>query len=288
MLHGSCLCGGVAYRTHGSLSIVHHCHCSMCRKAHGSAFSTGGATGADDFAWLSGEDLAVTYRSSEEGMRRFCARCGGMVPNSTPDGSVVFLPAGCLDGDDVRLRVLAHIFVGSKAPWHDITDGLPRFDEYPPGFGVAVDGPVGCTDEPRALGPDSVRGSCLCGAVAFEARPPFGDFQNCHCSRCRKMVGAAYASDFTCAADAFRWRRGEDRLRRFDLPDAVAFSTAFCDTCGAQMPHPVRIDPSRVLVQAGALDDDPGVRPACHIFVRSKVPWLEITDGLPRFERYPA
>jgi hypothetical protein len=132
-----------------------------------------------------------------------------------------------------------------------------------------------------------VHGSCLCGAVAFEASPPFDDFHHCHCSRCRKMGGGAYASDFTCATEGFRWVRGQASVRSFLLPGTKGFATAFCGTCGSAMPHPVPVDPSRMLIQAGVLDDDPGARPLCHIFVESKAPWHEVTDALPRFERYP-
>ena len=38
-----------------------------------------------------------------------------------------------------------------------------------------------------------VRGSCLCGAVRYEARLPFNKFVQCHCSRCRKATGSAFA-----------------------------------------------------------------------------------------------
>jgi hypothetical protein len=34
------------------------------------------------------------------------------------------------------------------------------------------------------------------------------------------------------------------------------------------------------------LDDDPPVRPACHVFVGSKAPWFEITDDLPQYPEY--
>ena len=41
-------------------------------------------------------------------------------------------------------------------------------------------------------------------------------------------------------------------------------------------------------IALGVLDDDPGIRVAHHIFVASKAPWFEITDGLPQYpERSP-
>ena len=38
---------------------------------------------------------------------------------------------GTLD-DDPGIRPQEHIFVGSKAPWYEIADDLPRHDEFPP------------------------------------------------------------------------------------------------------------------------------------------------------------
>ena len=41
-----------------------------------------------------------------------------------------------------------------------------------------------------------------------------------------------------------------------------------------------------VSIPAGLFDDDPGVRPKLHVFVRSKMPWVEINDGLPQYETW--
>ncbi|MGH8286041.1 MAG: GFA family protein, partial [Steroidobacteraceae bacterium] len=42
MIRGSCLCGGVRFEIDGPVGRASHCHCSMCRKAHGAAFGTDG------------------------------------------------------------------------------------------------------------------------------------------------------------------------------------------------------------------------------------------------------
>jgi hypothetical protein len=285
MIRGSCLCGDIAYAADGALAVMTHCHCSMCRKAHGSAFSTGAAALAAEFRWARGAARVVIYRSSADGRRCFCPRCGSVAPNPSADGRFVFLPIGCLD-DDPGARPLAHLFVGSKAPWHEISDDLPRYDAYPPGFGVPENS-APADGEASPPQPGALRGSCLCRRVAFAVRGPFDGFRNCHCSRCRKMVSAAYASDFTVAAAELHWLRGADRVRSFHLSGSTAFDTSFCADCGSPLPHPLRLDPSRALVQAGALDDDPGIGPTCHIFVGSKAPWLDIADALPRYDIYP-
>jgi hypothetical protein len=121
--------------------------------------------------------------------------------------------------------------------------------------------------------------------VAFEIGAPI-EFRNCHCSRCRKSRGAAYAANLYVRPGEFRWLRGVDALVTYRLPAAERFGNAFCGICGSPMPRDV---PARgfIVVPAGALDDDPGVRATYHIFVASKAPWHEITDGLPHYSEYP-
>lgn len=100
----------------------------MCRKAHGAAFGTYAAVKAEDLRVVSGEDLITRYRSSPGIVRTFCARCGSTLQwlrESKPE--IVDIALGVLD-DDPGVRPAAHIYVGSKAPWHEITDGLPRHE----------------------------------------------------------------------------------------------------------------------------------------------------------------
>ncbi len=129
-----------------------------------------------------------------------------------------------------------------------------------------------------------IRGSCLCGAIAFEAGN-YIEFSNCHCSRCRKARGAAYASNVFVKPADFRWLRGENLLTDYRLPAAQRFGNVFCRVCGSPMPRAV---PMRdfVVIPAGALDGAPGIRPSYHIFVGSKAPWHEITDDLPQHQEY--
>ena len=130
-VHGSCLCGAVGWQADGPFELMHHCHCSMCRKFHGSSFATLVGAPLDDFRWLQGEDDIGSYASSAELTRPFCSRCGSPVPGDGGEGRT-FMPAGCLD-DDPGERPVAHIFAASKAPWHEISDDLPRFETRPPG-----------------------------------------------------------------------------------------------------------------------------------------------------------
>lgn len=131
MIRGSCLCASVRYEVRGSLGRVSHCHCSKCRKAHGAAFGTYARVKTSDFVLISGEHDIGSYRSSPGMLRTFCRSCGStlqFITEARPDSFALAL--GTLD-DDPAVRPSHHIFVASKAPWFDITDGLPQYAEYP-------------------------------------------------------------------------------------------------------------------------------------------------------------
>ena len=280
-MRGSCLCGDVKWEYSGTPQFMGACHCSMCRKAHGSAFATAIGADPDGYRVISGKDSIATYRSSPGLGRPFCARCGSPVAPDNPDAEFMILQAGCLD-DDPGIRLSANIFAASKAPWHEITESVARFDAYPPGLPNPV-------IENRDLDPPEpgvVRGSCLCGGAAFELRGELPHIVNCHCSRCRKAHGAAHASILRVAPDQLTWVRGRDLRQTYEPPEAVAFRHSFCSTCGSSLPQD-HLDHGIVGVHAGLLDDDPGVRAGEHIWVGSKAPWFEIADDLPQFEEYP-
>ena len=125
MLTGSCLCGDIAFEIDGPVDTVGHCHCSMCRKFHGSAFATFGTASADDFRWVRGAERVRTYQSSAQGYRSFCPRCGSAVPMSGESQPFALVPMGNV-AEDPATRPRLHFFTGSIAPWHTIVDDLPE------------------------------------------------------------------------------------------------------------------------------------------------------------------
>ena len=132
MLRGSCLCGEVRYEVDGPVHDVHHCHCGMCRKAHGTGFSTFARLTAGDLRFTAGEARVKAYRSSPPIERTFCEACGARLTirfDGMPD--TVWVSVGTLD-DDPGVPAFSHMFVASKAPWDEISDELPQYPEYGP------------------------------------------------------------------------------------------------------------------------------------------------------------
>src|SRR5215470_6155622 len=131
----------------------------------------------------------------------------------------------------------------------------------------------------------TLKGSCLCRAVQYEADGLDSPIRHCHCTVCRKSHAAAFNTSAGVARAKFRWISGEDKLTSYE--SSPGKFRRFCSVCGA---HVVAEYPSRpvVIVRIATLDDDPGARPAEHIWVSHDVPWLTDGDQVHRHrEWYP-
>jgi hypothetical protein len=280
MIQGRCLCGTVRYRVDGPFASALHCHCSMCRKHHGTPFATWAAAPLAGFRYTAGIDSVGRYASSPGFHRSFCTSCGSVMPETLEPAGMVICPAGNLEGD-IGVEPGMHMFVGSKAPWHEITDELPQFEEFPPQFGMQA-----TPRPPVETSGSNAQGSCLCGEVAYAISGSPLRMYYCHCSRCRLGRSAAHAANIFFKADGLRWLRGAELVRDYRLPGAQFFGAAFCGRCGSKVPR-VSAERNVANVPAGSVDNDPGIRVQAHIFVDSKAGWDRITDRVPQFAAMP-
>lgn len=126
LYRGSCLCGGVRYEVSAPVEMVSHCHCSMCRKAHGAAFGTYAGVRSEAHVVTAGAELMREYRSSGHVTRVFCSVCGSPLlwRSEGMDGWVAF-PLATLDTPLVPARQ-KHIHVESRALWYEISDHWPQ------------------------------------------------------------------------------------------------------------------------------------------------------------------
>ena len=131
-----------------------------------------------------------------------------------------------------------------------------------------------------------VTGSCLCKSVTYAIRGNLGIFQYCHCSRCRKFTGSAFAANLLVAPEDFRWLTGEASVARFELEGARHFATSFCTNCGSSLPWLAQ-SAKTVVVPAGTLDEDPEIRPFQNIFCASRAVWYTAPSSLPEYDELP-
>ena len=127
-LSGKCECGAVRYRVADEFLYAANCHCSRCRAATGSAFKPFAGIEREKLELTAGEDALLVVGEETLNDTR-CRACGSLLFSVVRDGAYVHVALGSL-GDAPGIRPTHHIFVGSKAPWFEITDDLPQFDEH--------------------------------------------------------------------------------------------------------------------------------------------------------------
>lgn len=118
MLKGSCLCGSVQYEADCDPSIILHCHCQTCRKAHSAAFSSVMPIAPEAFRWTAGEDVLNRFESSPGKHRYFCTKCGSQLIAERKAANMVLLRMGCMD-TEITQKPDAHIWRSDAAPWFD-------------------------------------------------------------------------------------------------------------------------------------------------------------------------
>lgn len=132
MIVGGCLCGGVRYEYDGTIEEISLCHCSMCRKAQGSAYVAVSPIDAARFRVTSGQALLKAYRAVPEKARVFCAQCGSPIYSAHDQfPAVLRLRLGTIETPFI-CRQAYHAFVDSKADWEIIADGLPQYAQRRP------------------------------------------------------------------------------------------------------------------------------------------------------------
>ena len=113
----------------------------------------------------------------------------------------------------------------------------------------------------------SIAGGCLCGAVRFELDGPIEVINYCHCSRCRRRTGSAFATIAHAQLADFRLIAGEERIATF-APEGWS-RRSFCRTCGSPLPG-LNTEDGEVGIPAGLLEEDPGTRPRCTSWSRPR------------------
>ena len=128
LLRGGCSCGAVRYQVPDEFLYAWNCHCSRCRASTGSAFKSLAGIEREKLEITAGADKLLVVGDDVLNDTR-CGSCGSFLFSVVRDGAYVHVGMGSLI-DVPSIRPTAHIFVGSKAHWFEISDDLPQFEEY--------------------------------------------------------------------------------------------------------------------------------------------------------------
>jgi len=118
----------VGYEVDDAFEYAMNCHCSNCRRATGAAFKPFAGIRMDHLAVVRGRDEIMRF--GDDNHDAHCRHCGSLLYSQVREGACAHVTLGTLV-DPPSIRPTAHIFVGSKAPWFEISDTLPQFDEFP-------------------------------------------------------------------------------------------------------------------------------------------------------------
>jgi hypothetical protein len=129
----------------------------------------------------------------------------------------------------------------------------------------------------------------MCGGVRFEIDEPLVSASWCHCTRCQRRTGTSASAQARVVPGSLRIVQGEELVREY-RPEGGGWGKAFCSECGSALWSRSPDEPGLFGVRLGAIDGDPGIRPAHRQFVAYAAPWDVIPeDGLPRFpDRRPS
>jgi len=129
-----------------------------------------------------------------------------------------------------------------------------------------------------------IKGSCMCGAVEYEIELMPEQIYNCHCSKCRKAHGAAFATQALAKGDTLKILKGKEMLKEYTGGKGVR---AFCSHCGSRMMNYAPDKSMYLSVALSNVDTEIKVGPVAHVNVESKALWHEPSADIPAFQGLP-
>jgi len=124
-------------------------------------------------------------------------------------------------------------------------------------------------------------GRCLCGAVRFQFEGPPSWTVYCHCESCRRATSSPATVWICVPRTAFTLIRGEPRF----FVSSPGVRRGFCGDCGSPLSYEAERAPDEIHLCAASLDQAAELIPERHVHVADQLPWFEVLDSLPRYDR---
>jgi hypothetical protein len=129
-------------------------------------------------------------------------------------------------------------------------------------------------------------GGCACGSIRYRmhSKPMF--VHCCHCTDCQRQTGTAFVLNALIEADRVEVLRGEPKPYSVPTDSGRPHTVFRCPDCGTAVWSNYGGLTKLRFVRVGTLDDPRALPPDVHIYTRSKLPWIELPQGVPAFEAY--
>ncbi|WP_084649320.1 GFA family protein [Saccharospirillum impatiens] len=126
------------------------------------------------------------------------------------------------------------------------------------------------------------KGQCLCGKVSINVKGPIDSIIHCHCSKCRKSSGTAYATNGFIQTADLEITSGEEQIAHFETSPGKR--RHFCTVCASPVYSSNDLAPEQLRLRLGILDTDIVERPSSHIFVSSRANWDRFDESLSMYD----
>ena len=130
-----------------------------------------------------------------------------------------------------------------------------------------------------------ITGHCECKKICYQIDGDINDYSHCHCSQCRRLHGAAFASFAGVERSEFSYSKGESELSSYT--SSASHQRLFCKHCGSNIMVTLEDEPDVLYIAMGTINGNPTLPTGYHIYVGSKAPWYEIKDNLEQYDTEP-
>jgi len=141
------------------------------------------------------------------------------------------------------------------------------------------------TDTSQSAAP-TFEGACACGQVRYRmcSAPMF--VHCCHCKDCQRQTGTAFVLNALIETDRIELQSGDPKPYVMPTDSGRPHTVFRCPDCGTAVWSEYGGLKTLRFVRVGTLDDPRLLPPDVHIYIRSKLPWIALPDGVPAFEAY--
>ncbi len=133
---------------------------------------------------------------------------------------------------------------------------------------------------------NTYEGGCACGHLRYSMRSPPMFVHCCHCKDCQRQTGTAFVLNALIETDRIDLRSGDPKPYVMPTDSGQPHTVFRCPDCGTAMWSEYGGRKALRFVRVGTLDDPRSLPPDVHIYIRSKLPWIALPDGVPTFEAY--
>ncbi len=133
---------------------------------------------------------------------------------------------------------------------------------------------------------DALQGGCACGALRYQLQSEPMFVHCCHCLDCQRQTGSAFVLNALIETDRVVILTGEPQPVSVPTDSGRPHRIFRCPGCQVAVWSEYGGRAQLRFVRVGTLDRPAALSPDVHIYVRSKLPWVRLPDGVAAFEAY--